>query len=170
MRDSLCDLVDGEVWSWQGLLPFTHDEVPSCVGLEERTDWLLFPDGYRAYRVFVRDPAAPKVWLFTFDDERVHLVESFPVSATVGRDTFERRLGPAEASAPYPLSARLQRPLGTPGDDLVELIYASRGLALLFAQTHRSDHRLLRIRGFEAMPADEYLRRFVELPPMQFPE
>lgn len=164
-----CSLVQGRVLDWQGLRPFAIEEVPGCIGEQVANDWLKFKQGYGSYRVFRRSLEGPEVWLFTFDGSNVGLIELFSPPASFASDEALDALGQPELIGDYPGAAQLQRPLRQPGEELRELIYGKRGLALLLADAPDKAKRAVRVRGFEPMPAQKYYERFVELPEVELP-
>ncbi|MQA87401.1 MAG: hypothetical protein GEV03_22920 [Streptosporangiales bacterium] len=108
--------------------------------------------------------------MFFSADERVRLVEVMRAPAT-STEALLRSLGAAEKRFPYPVAARLQRPLIDPDEQAEEHVFGARGLALLVARQRFSRLRLVRLRGFAPMPADEYSRLFLDLPQVRyFPE
>lgn len=167
-EEAICNLAEGNFLAWEGLQPFNVAKPPACLGRQESDGWLRFRWGYAAYRVFRCGPEGPDVWLFTLDDDRVRLIEVFSLPMALGEGALQEQLGVPELEVPCPLAAQLQRPLGTLGQDLNEWIYAGRGLALLLGRTPGAQERLVRVRGFELMSAEEYRQRFVELPPVRF--
>lgn len=167
-EEAVCDLAEGNLLDWKGLQPFDVEVPPACLGRQESDGWLQFRWGYAAYRVFRCRSEGPEVWLFTLDDSKVRLIEVFllPTSLVIG--VLREQLGAPELKVACPLPARLQRPLGTPDEDLNELVYARKGLALLLGRNPEARERLIRVRGFEIMSAEAYRHRFVDLPPVRF--
>ncbi len=167
-KETICNLVEGNLLAWEGLQPFNVDEPPACLGRQESDGWLRFRWGHAAYRVFRCSPGGPEVWLFTLDDIRVRLIEVFLLPRSLATGDLLEQLGVPELEVVCPLAAQLQRSFGAPDEDLNELVYAWRGLALLLGRTPGARERLVRVRGFEIMSAEEYRQRFVDLPPVRF--
>jgi len=166
-NEAICCLVEGRVFDWHGLEPFPIEEAPGCIGEQTASEWLKFKRGYASYRVFRGNPGGPEVWLFSFDGDSVELVELFSPPVSFGSEETLALLGQPELIGDYPGAAQLQRPLRQPGEELRELIYEERGLALLLAHAPETATRAVRVRGFESMPAQTYYERFVELPEVQ---
>jgi hypothetical protein len=167
--ESICSLVDGRVGDWHGLQPFAINDAPGCIGEQTAKDWLKFSRAYASYRIFRRSLAAPEVWLFSFDGKKIELVEIFGLPASFAPEAALAVLGQPELMADYPGAAQIQRPLRQPGEELRESIYGERGLALLLGYAPDRRVRPVRVRGFESMSAQEYYRRFVELPEIEIP-
>lgn len=162
--EQICRLAEGRILDWRGLRPFRIEDAPACLGPRMAQDWLAFNRGHAAFHLFRSGPVAPDVWLFTFDGESVELVELFSLPSSVVTEEVLSALGEPDLLAGYPLAAQLQRPLRQPGEELRESIFGDRGLALLSGHAPGETARLVRVRGFEAMPAQNYYERFVELP------
>jgi hypothetical protein len=167
VSSEVCDLVEGRLDAWRGLAPFVPASAPACVGAEEKSEWLGFFDGMIHYRRYHR-PSGEQVWLFD-RDEKVVLVEVFP-AARQSIDSWLDRLGLPERTVIYGLPQLLQRPLARGDEEVDELIWGARGLGLLRARAADGRERLVRVRGFAPMSADEYYRRFVRLPPIEYHE
>jgi hypothetical protein len=165
---ALCDLGSGNASGWHGLRPLALEELPACLEPAGQDGWLRFWHGYTQYRVWRQSPAGSTLWLFIDQDDLVHLVEVFDLPATVAVDPLVRQLGTPELTLDYPLAAQLQRPLCRPGEELIEFVYARRGLALLIGRPAGQPARLVRLRGFEVMPARMYRELFVDLPDVRF--
>ena len=168
-NESICCLVEERILDWYGLEPFPIDETPGCVGEQTASDWLKFKRGYASYRVFRRNNGGPEVWIFSFDGNSVELVELFSPPASYASEETLELLGQPELIGDYPGAAQIQRPLREPGEELRELIYEKRGLALLLAFAPDTATRPVRVRGFESMPAQKYYERFVELTEVEIP-
>jgi hypothetical protein len=162
---NVCALVEGRFDVWRGLAPFDPTRPPACVGVEEKSEWLGFSEGLVHYRRY-RHPSGHQVWLFD-RDEKVILIEVFPEVAT-SLDDWLALLGPPDRSIPYGLPQLMQRPLAQGDEDLDELVWGARGLALLRAGATGGRHRLARARGFSPMSPDDYQRRFVRLPGIEY--
>jgi hypothetical protein len=168
MEAAICEFIQTHLSDWRGLQPFPLSEIPACLGILEKQGELEFGLGVMPYRIFHTDPGGPEVWLFSLADEHVHLVEVFSATGTPSDEALFRQFGTPEMRYPYPLAAQLQRSLGEPEESLEELVYASRGLAGLIGRKPGSGERLLRLRGFEAMPIEQYYAKYVDLPPVRF--
>jgi hypothetical protein len=166
--ETICHLVEGRILKWKGLPPFSVEELPSCLRQEASHGWLKFKQGYAAYRIFRTTDGGPEAWLFTFDGYRIHLIEVFSLPLSVEVGPLLDQLGTPEMRLAHPLAAQLQRPLKRPDENLNEIIFARRGLALLLGYAPDTPARLVRVRGFGVMLAETYQELFVDLPPMRF--
>lgn len=178
MLEGICELVEGLLDRWRGLIPFALADAPACLGIPEAADrYWKFGHGWARYRTFRRqDGADLLVRLFVFGDSLVRLVEVYgspvPTAALVlRREQAEERARQGEAAAvgDWPLANELQQPQMRQGEVLREYVFGDAGLALLVGEgAAGSSLRLARLRGFEPMLAREYRSRYVMLPRVEF--
>ena len=166
----VCDLAAGRLAAWDGLHPFPIDVAPACLGPPERDGWLDLGSGATMYRVYRTVPEHVEIWLFHPPGKVVCLVEIYPPPTVRLAVALLGSLGEADLRYEYPLAARLQRMLGEPGEALEERVYSGRGLAVAVARRAGREERIFRLRGFRAMPAEEYYTDFVDLPEPRFLE
>jgi len=160
----LCDLVDGRLEAWHGLGRLDAGAVPACVGTAQHAEWLGFSRGRLHYRRY-QTASGAAVWLFDRDGFIV-LVEHFPAGDPPVEPWLEV-LGAPDRTIEYGVAQLMQRPLARTDEDVDELVWGARGLALLRGRTDRGE-RLIRTRGFAPGDADDYRRRFVELPRIEY--
>jgi len=165
---TICDLAAGELSQWRGLRPFALETIPDCLESTGGNGWLQFGQRHLAYCVFRLGSAGSVVWLFSFDDGQVHLVEVQEPQQNISVDEVLDGLGPPDARLAYSSAARLQRPLGELDERVSEYVFSSRGLALLIGHTPNGSRRILRVRGFEVMPLQRYKELFIDLPEPRF--
>ncbi len=165
---ALCDLIEGRVQHWHGLTPFAFTDVPSCLGSCRTQGWLQFGQGHAEYRLFSPETIGSEVWLISFGDQQVQLIEICSLPKSVKLDLLLEKLGEPDLKLDLPLANQLQRFARLPDEELFESVFAQRGLALLGGNVANSPARLVRIRGFALMPAEEYRKRFMNLSSVRF--
>lgn len=165
----LAALAAGRFLAWHGLRPFTREGLPACLRPAGQPGYQEFAEGPLAFERFrfETDSGRSEVWLFWDHAGRVCLAEVFRLAARADASLFEA-LGPPDLVAPVPTAAVLQRPAHLPGGPLSERVYATRGLALAVRVGAEAHGSLVRVRGFEPMPARRYGERFVNLPQTRF--
>jgi hypothetical protein len=165
---TICDLAAGEFSEWGGLRAFALEAVPACLDSTGDSGWLQFGQRHLAYYVFRLGSVGSLVWLFTFDDGQVRLVEVHELPQNISVDEVLEGLGPTDAQLGYSSAAQMQRPLGEPDERVSEYVFSRRGLALLVGHKPNGSRRILRVRGFEVMPLQRYKELFVDLPEPRF--
>ena len=158
-RASVCELIGLRVAGWRGLPDVRTSEAPECLGTRTETIESDPGSGFLERTAFHRD--AIRVDLIgSGRAELVDIIPDTPASAA----TLLAQLGAPEARTPYDAELRRRKPIGAPGDTIDELVYASRGLALLI-----DEHgRLLRLRGFTPMSTQRYRAMYGQYHPVKF--
>ncbi len=163
-------LATGHFLAWHGLDPFPADSPPACLRPTGQSGWLPFSQTRLAFEVFRFQPCHSEVWLFRDEQGRICLVEIYGLSTGPSFTQLLDELSSPDLMGPVPLAAKLQRPTYLEGCDLVERVYVGRGMALATRKGTEGQLELVRVRGFQVMPAARYQERFVNLPATRFLE
>lgn len=161
-------LVTGQFLKWRGLRDAPADRLPACLRATGNMGWLPFPKGLLQFEVLLLESSHLEVWLFKDEAGKVCLLEVYGLKADPSFTQILDDLGPPDFIGPVPLAAKLQRPTYLAGSDLIERVYARRGMALAARRGKEGLLEIVRVRGFEVMPASQYWDRFVELPATRF--
>jgi hypothetical protein len=163
---AICYLVDGNLKCWTGLGGLDRAQLPSCIGTE--IDRTTFRFRMSLVAVSIYRPAAVRTEVrvyWAINGEMVELVEVLP-SRSFNTAGVLAELDPSAESHRYSIDdctgARLTPPQGGTID---EMIYPDRGLAIALARRGTGAASVVRMRGFEPMPAKQYLSDYVSFVP-----
>lgn len=170
MSSDIEALAAGDLLAWHGLHPFHAVRPPACLRFTGQGGWLPFSQTQLAFEVFRFLPGHSEVWLFCDQNGAVCLVEVFGLATVPSLAQVLDELGSPDVIAPVPLAAKLQRPAYLEGSDLIERVYAGRGMALATRKASKGHLEIVRVRGFQIMLAAAYQERFVSLPATRFLE
>ena len=163
---AVCRLIQGDVRAWAGLGTLDHARLPPCLGPVIRKGTLRVATGTLA--TDLRRPAAALgevrvAWWM--NGRRVAFDEVAP-SSGLDPGPLQSALGNPDATFRYGEEERAYWDLAEPaGGTLEEVVYGTRGVALLVSHDAGGAATVVRLRGFASMPAARYLDDYVRLRP-----
>jgi hypothetical protein len=159
----ICRLMRGDVAAWHGL-PAAHlhrSELPDCLGPIIGTDVRMFSVG--RYDVERHDAGSTgRVDVFGWPgDGRVIAIDVWPPKP-IDAAALLAELPPPDRSYRYePAELDTWGVVPPAGAAVDEVVWGARGLALVMVRGAPGDE-VVRMRGFEPMPADRWIEGFVQ--------
>jgi hypothetical protein len=163
---TICHLVDVRLKYWQGLGALDRAQLPSCIGTEIDRTTIRFRMSLLAVSIYRPATVRGEVRVFwAINGETIELVEVRPCPSLDAAGVLAE-LDPLAESHRYSIDDCTAAHLTPPqGGTIDEMIYPDRGLAIALARHGSGAASVVRIRGFEPMPAKQYLADYVSLVP-----
>jgi hypothetical protein len=167
-RAAICRLVDLDPTPWHGL-DITRDELPACLG-SVRGEWTRrFPAAILAADLYRPDSGLAEVDMYWWmNGGQVELIDVRPFEQLPGAALLPS-LGAPDLIFEYSEEERTDWGFARPAQGAIqEVIFGSRGLALVLVPDGVGQRDVARLRGFRPMLGRDYVSSILRSPVEQF--